>query len=95
MSEELYNPEDFINIEVNTKHKVSSLKKIILEQLNLYKKASIILFKKNEGEDKNPEAKEWIEFSAKDLDQQVKSLEGKTIAFRVKIEFTIKVDGRG
>lgn len=91
MSEELYNPNDFINIEVNTKHKVSSLKKIILEQLNLYKKASIILFK-NEGEDKNPE---WIEFSAKDLDQQVKSLEGKTIAFRVKIEFTIKVDGRG
>lgn len=94
-SEELYNPEECLNIEVNNKHKASSLKKIILDQLNLHKKASIILFKKNEGEDKNPEAKEWIEFTIKDLDQQVKNLQGKTIAFRVKIEFTIKVDGRG
>ena len=50
--------------------------------------------KKNE-EKKNPEDKEWVEFSAKDMEQQVKSLQGKTIAFRVRIEFSIKVDGRG
>ena len=70
------------------------MKKIILEELKLHKKASIILFKKNE-EKKNPEDKEWVEFSAKDMEQQVKSLQGKTIAFRVRIEFSIKVDGRG
>ena len=90
---ELYDPNDTREIEVNVKHKASSLKKIILEQLGLFKKANVILFKKNE--DKNPEAKQWIEFSQKDLDQQVKNLTGQTIAFRVRIEFTIKVDGRG
>lgn len=51
------------------------------------------MFKENV--EKNPEAKEWIEFSQSDLDQQVKALTGMTIAFRVNMEFNIKVDGRG
>jgi len=42
---ELYDPNDVREIQVNMKNKATSLKKMILESIGLYKRANIILLK--------------------------------------------------
>lgn len=42
---DLYDPNVSKSVDVNSKNKVTSLKKIILESIGLYKKANIILLK--------------------------------------------------
>ena len=44
-SVELYDSNESRSIDVNSKNKATSLKKIILESIGLYKKANIILLK--------------------------------------------------
>jgi hypothetical protein len=44
-SKEPYNPDDFWNMEVNSKNKMKSLKKQILEHIGLSKKADLILMR--------------------------------------------------
>jgi hypothetical protein len=45
---EPYDPNDILEIEVKVSTKVKGLKKMILEKVDLYKKANIILLKKSE-----------------------------------------------
>jgi hypothetical protein len=94
-SVELYDPNEIREIEINIKNKASTLKKVILDSIKLNKKANIVLFKEDTTGEKNPEGKNWVEFSQEDLDQNVKSLAGQTIAFRVYMEIRVRVDGRG
>ena len=42
---ELYDPNESKSVDVNSINKATSLKKIILESIGLYKKATIILYK--------------------------------------------------
>lgn len=42
---ELYDPNGTREVQVNMKNKATSLKKIILESIGLYKRANIILLK--------------------------------------------------
>lgn len=88
---ELYDPNDIREIEVNSKNKATSLKKIILESIGLYKKASIVLFKQVKEDGKT----EWEPFSEKDYEVQMKVLAGKIVAFRVYMDIQVSIDGRG
>ncbi len=73
---------------VNSKNKVTSLRKLILESIGLStKKAQIMLLKAGD--------KGWQPFSAEDYDQQVKAFANQEIAFRVYMTLTVAIDGRG
>lgn len=71
---ELYDPKQIIELQVNSKNKASSLKKLILETIGLTtKKAQINLYK--QVQNTNPEIGEavsWEQFTDQDYDQQVK-----------------------
>lgn len=43
-----YDPNDVMEIEVKVSTKVKALKKLILEKIELYKKANVIMLKKQE-----------------------------------------------
>jgi hypothetical protein len=43
-----YDPNDIMEIEVKVSTKVKALKKLILEKIELYKKANVIMLKKQE-----------------------------------------------
>ena len=45
---EPYDPNDIWVLEANSKFKVKSIKKLILEKIKLFKKANILVYKKNE-----------------------------------------------
>ena len=45
--DEPYDPNDVWVLEVNNRNKVKSIKKLILEKIKLFKKANILIFKKN------------------------------------------------
>jgi hypothetical protein len=49
----LYDPSDFMFLDINSKSKARSLKNLILEKKNL-KKANILLFKQMTSKDKLP-----------------------------------------
>jgi len=49
----LYDPADFMFLDINSKSKARSLKNLILEKKNL-KKANILLFKQVPNKDKQP-----------------------------------------
>jgi hypothetical protein len=55
---------------VNSKNKATSLKKIILESIGLYKRANIVLFKQEQND--NPEVNKseymWVPFSEHDYE---------------------------
>jgi hypothetical protein len=87
---ELYDPNESKSVDVNSKNKATSLKKIILESIGLYKKANIILLKHQDS----PEA-EWIPFESSDYDSSIKSWANKTIAYKVFMEVTVYIEGRG
>lgn len=71
---ELYDPKQIKELQVNSKNKASSLKKVILESIGLTtKKAQINLYK--QVQNTNPEIGEaisWEQFTDQDYDQQVK-----------------------
>ena len=95
---DLYDQNDVREISVNSKNKTTSLKKIILESIGLYKKANIDLLKKVKKE--NPEGGHfnemiWVPFSDDDYNLQVKSFQDQTIAFKVSINIDVCIDGRG
>jgi hypothetical protein len=93
-----YDPNDIREIEVNSKNKATSLKKIILESIGLFKRANIILLKSSKED--NPEKINkgeinWVPFSDQDYETQVKFLANKTIAFKVYMDINVQVEGRG
>jgi len=93
-----YDPNDIREIEVNSKNKATSLKKIILESIGLFKRANIILLKSSKED--NPERVNkgeinWVPFSDQDYETQVKFLANKTIAFKVYMDIQVQVEGRG
>lgn len=93
-----YDPNDIREIEVNSKNKATSLKKIILESIGLFKRANIILLKSSKED--NPEKINkgeinWVPFSDQDYETQVKFLANKTIAFKVYMDVKVQVEGRG
>ena len=79
------------------KNKATSLKKIILDSIGLYKRAYIILLKHVKKE--NPESGNaelvWVPFDNNDYEQQVKAFSSQTIAFRVSMNITVAIEGRG
>lgn len=61
---ELYDPNDVREIQVNMKNKATSLKKMILESIGLYKRANIILLKsvKKDNPESGSSEQVWIPF---------------------------------
>lgn len=94
---ELYDTKKVIELQVNSKNKATSLKKVILEAIGLTtKKAQINLYK--QVQNTNPESGEalsWVEFTDQDYDQQVKAFQNVLIAFRVYMAITVAIEGRG
>ena len=66
---EPYDPKNIVEIDVKTSAKVRGLKKYILDKINMFKKAQILLYKKDESD---PNA-QWVELAEADLDQPVKN----------------------
>ena len=93
----IYDPTDKKPIEVNMKNKARSLKKVILDSLDMGKKANIILLKEDNSKnhDKELRSSNWVQFTEKDYDTPVKYLHGVTIAFKVYMEVSVSIDGRG
>lgn len=53
MEQSPYDPNDIWELDVNIKYKVKTLKKLILEKINLDKAANIILLKKVPSENQS------------------------------------------
>ena len=73
---ELYDPNQHVEIKVNSKNKATTLKKIILESIGLYKKANIDLFKGCPTGNKLPNHQDefvWKPFTEDDYKEQVKA----------------------
>lgn len=93
-----YDPNDIMEIEVKVSTKVKGLKKLILEKIDLVKKANIIMLKKCEqGIQKQMEntPPQWTEMTESDLEQQVKMFMNQTIAFKAFMNISVLVEGRG
>lgn len=95
---ELYDPNDVREIKVNCKNKASSLKKIILDSIKLYKRACISLYKQvtvSDPESKHLVSKQWVAFDDTDYNTSLKEMANHTIAFRVSFNITVSIEGRG
>jgi hypothetical protein len=94
---ELYDPKLIRELQVNSKNKASSLKKLILESIGLStKKAQINLYKQVQNTNpENGEALSWEKFTDQDYDQQVKIYQDTLIAFRVYMAISVAIEGRG
>ena len=96
---EPYDPNDVLEIEVKVSTKVKGLKKMILEKIDLYKKANIILLKKSEQVNKPIESAPltpvWVEMNETDMEQPVKVFMNQTIAFKAFMSISVCVEGRG
>ena len=96
---EPYDPNDVMEIEVKVSTKVKGLKKMILEKIELYKKANIIMLKKSEQINKPieqaPVAPIWVEMTDADMEQPVKVFMNQTIAFKAYMSISVCVEGRG
>lgn len=66
---EPYDPKNIVEIDVKTSAKVRGLKKYILDKINMFKKAQILLYKKDESDS------QWVELTEADLDQPVKNFQ--------------------
>lgn len=67
-----YDQDDTRGLQVNMRSRASGIRKVILEQINLFRKANILLFKKNPLTDCSKDPKQWKEFSKNDYDLNVK-----------------------
>ena len=79
------------------KNKARTLKKVILDSMEMGKKANIILLKEDNSKNHEKEVKQsnWTFFTEKDYDTPVKYLHGVTIAYKLYMEITVSIDGRG
>lgn len=87
----LYDPNDFMILDINSKSKARSLKNLILEKKNL-KKANILLFKQVNSKEKQGL---WVQFSPQDFELQVKDFASSVIAFKIYLDIRVTVEGRG
>lgn len=96
---EPYDPNDVMEIEVKVSTKIKGLKKMILDKIDLYKKANIILLKKSESVNKPiesaPVTPTWVEMTDVDMEQPVKVFMNQTIAFKAFMAISVCVEGRG
>ena len=87
----LYDPNDYMIIDINSKSKARSLKNLILEKKNL-KKANILLFKQVNTKEKQGQ---WAQFTPQDFELQVKDFASSVIAFKIYLDIRVTVEGRG
>jgi len=87
----LYDPNDYMILDINSKSKARSLKNLILEKKNL-KKASILLFKQVNTKEKQGQ---WAQFTPQDFELQVKDFASSVIAFKIYLDIRVTVEGRG
>lgn len=87
----LYDPNDFMILDINSKSKARSLKNLILEKKNL-KKANILLFKQVNSKEKQVL---WVQFTPQDFEMQVKDFASSVIAFKIYLDIRVTVEGRG
>jgi len=106
---DLYDKNDVNQIEVNVRTKARGLKKLLLEKVELYRKANIIIFKQNPTAAAEQPAdagqinsslavvnsEQWVPFTEEDYEKQIKLFQGQVIAFRAYMDITVMVDGRG
>ena len=87
----LYYPNDYMILDINSKSKARSLKNLILEKKNL-KKANILLFKQVNTKEKQGQ---WAQFTPQDFELQVKDFASSVIAFKIYLDIRVTVEGRG
>jgi hypothetical protein len=87
----LYDPNNYMILDINSKSKARSLKNLILEKKNL-KKASILLFKQVNTKEKQGQ---WAQFTPQDFELQVKDFASSVIAFKIYLDIRVTVEGRG
>lgn len=87
----LYDPNDFMILDINSKSKARSLKNVILDKKNL-KKANIVLFKQVNSKEKQSQ---WAQFTPQDFELQVKDFASSVIAFKIYLDIRVTVEGRG
>jgi hypothetical protein len=87
----LYDPNDYMILDINSKSKARSLKNLILEKKNL-KKANILLFKQVNTKEKQGQ---WAQFTPQDFELQVKDFASSVIAFKIYLDIRVTVEGRG
>ena len=99
---EPYDPNNIMELEVKVSTKVKGLKKMILEKIDLHKKASIILLKKAEPgmvkqieQATEAQAQNWVQMTEAELDMPVKTFVNQTIAFKAYMSISVCVEGRG
>ena len=67
-----YKDESSRGYDLNVRNKMSSFKKVLLDYLNLNKRANIALFKKVNINENGQTIEKWVEFGRPDLDQNCK-----------------------
>jgi predicted nucleic acid-binding protein len=87
----LYDPNDFMILDINSKSKARSLKNVILDKKNL-KKANIVLFKQVSSKEKQGQ---WAQFTPQDFELQVKDFASSVIAFKIYLDIRVTGEGRG
>ena len=87
----LYDPNDYMILDINSKSKARSLKNLILEKKNL-KKANLLLFKQVNTKEKQGQ---WAQFTPQDFEVQVKDFASSVIAFKIYLDIRVTVEGRG
>jgi hypothetical protein len=87
----LYDPNNYMILDINSKSKARSLKNLILEKKNL-KKANILLFKQVNTKEKQGQ---WAQFTPQDFELQVKDFASSVIAFKIYLDIRVTVEGRG
>lgn len=87
----LYDPNNYMILDINSKSKAKSLKNLILEKKNL-KKANILLFKQVNTKEKQGQ---WAQFTPQDFELQVKDFASSVIAFKIYLDIRVTVEGRG
>jgi len=87
----LYDPNDFMILDINSKSKARSLKNVILDKKNL-KKANIVLFKQVSSKEKQGQ---WAQFTPQDFELQMKDFASSVIAFKIYLDIRVTVEGRG
>mmetsp|Transcript_27996 Transcript_27996/g.42321 ORF Transcript_27996/g.42321 Transcript_27996/m.42321 type:complete len:691 (-) Transcript_27996:29-2101(-) len=102
-SKEPYDPNEVWEMSVNNKNKVKSLKKLILEKVDLWKRANIVLLREIKGEVSQHvkvevfagSSQRWTEMTEKEMDQPVKNYQDQTIAFKAYMDIGVEVFQRG
>lgn len=87
----LYDPNNYMILDINSKSKARSLKNLILDKKKL-NKANILLFKQVNTKEKQGQ---WAQFTPQDFELQVKDFASSVIAFKIYLDIRVTVEGRG